>query len=98
MDSKEQKADFLELIDGFRVGKYSIEGSDKDLVELYSYIEKSLKRDELLIEEIKNKIKNAYFDRKDYPPYAIMSWDDRVRYHAFILKIIDEVALKEVRE
>ena len=44
---------------------------------------------------LRQKLQNAYYDRltkgpKDYPPYALMSWDDRAKYHAFILKLIDE--------
>ena len=43
----------------------------------------------------KRKLEGAYHERlmkgpKDYPPFALTSWDDRARYHAFILKLIAE--------
>ena len=58
---REQQFDFLELIEGDRAGKYSIEGSDKDLVELYSYIEKSLKR-EAELEQAEKEISKVDVD------------------------------------
>jgi hypothetical protein len=41
-----------------------------------------------LIEKIKQEIDNGYHNRDDYPPYAIMSWDDRSRYRAYVFKTI----------
>jgi hypothetical protein len=43
-------------------------------------------------ESIRKKIEGAYHERKDYPPYALMSWDDRARYHQYIMKLIEEWA------
>jgi len=43
-----------------------------------------------LIEKIKREIESAYQCRRDYPPYALMPWDDRNRYHDYIFKILDE--------
>lgn len=40
---------------------------------------------------IRNTLANAYRDRGDYPPYATAPWDDRVRYHAYILKLLEEL-------
>lgn len=45
-----------------------------------------------LIEKIKREIDNGYHNRDDYPPYALMSWDDRNRYRTYIYKIMDEFA------
>lgn len=47
------------------------------------------------LEKVRRKINDAYHTRltagpKDYPPLAIMGFDDRARYHAFIIKLIDE--------
>ena len=42
------------------------------------------------IEEIKRVIDSGYGNRDDYPPYALMSWDDRNRYRKYIFKILDE--------
>ena len=42
------------------------------------------------VDSIKRKINGAYSDRQDYPPFVIMSYDDRARYHAYILKLLDE--------
>ena len=52
------------------------------------------------LERLRRKIEGAYHERltegpKDYPPYAIMSWDDRAIYHRFILKLLDET-MREV--
>jgi len=41
---------------------------------------------------------DGYHDRKDYPPYALMSWDDRNRWIAYLEKInseLDEKALEK---
>ena len=45
-----------------------------------------------LIEKIKQAIDNGYHDRDDYPPFAIVSWDDRSRYKNYVYKIMDEFA------
>ncbi len=45
-----------------------------------------------LISKIKSEIDNGYHDRSDYPPYAIMAWDDRTRYRLYVFKIMDEFA------
>ena len=50
---------------------------------------KSKEREEL-IENIKRDIDNGYHNRNDYPPYALVSWDDRTRYREYIFKIMDE--------
>jgi len=44
------------------------------------------------VASIRRKIENAYSDRNDYPPFALMAWDDRSRYHQFILKLLEEWA------
>lgn len=54
-----------------------------------------------LAEKIKKRINDGYYERKigmgegEYPPLALMSWDDRNRYREYIFGIIDEVC-KEV--
>ena len=45
-----------------------------------------------LIEAIKREIDDGYHERIDYPPYAIMSWDDRNLYREYVFKIMDEYA------
>lgn len=45
-----------------------------------------------LIEKIKREIDNGYHTRGDYPPYALMSWDDRNRYRKYVYQIMDEFA------
>ena len=45
----------------------------------------------LQADSLKNTIDSAYHRRDDYPPYAVMSWDDRTRYRAYIFKLIDEM-------
>lgn len=52
------------------------------------------------LQELKRKIENAYFERctegpKDYPPLALTGFEDRPRYNAFIMKLIDEQIEKE---
>lgn len=42
------------------------------------------------LEAILGKIDGAYHDRDDYPPMAIMGFEDRPRYHAYIQKLIRE--------
>ncbi len=45
-----------------------------------------------LIKKIQREIDGGYHDRKDYPPFALMSWDDRSRYRGYVFKIMDEFA------
>ena len=45
-----------------------------------------------LIEKIKREIDEGYHSRSDYPPYALVSWDDRNRYREYIFKVMDEFA------
>lgn len=42
-------------------------------------------------QKFKDIVRRASWERDDYPPYAIASWDDRNRYQGFIFKIIDEL-------
>jgi len=46
----------------------------------------------VLIEKLKRAIDYGYFDRKDYPPYELMTWDDRNLYRKYVFKIMDEFA------
>lgn len=46
--------------------------------------------------KLKNEIDEGYHEREDYPPYALMPWDDRNRYREYIFKIIDEFTDREV--
>ena len=39
---------------------------------------------------LKEKIRAGYHDRKDYPPFALLSWDDRNRYLEYIGRVIDD--------
>ena len=48
-----------------------------------------------LIDKIKKEVDNGYHDRDDYPPYALVSWDDRNRYRKYVFKIMDEFAQGE---
>ncbi len=43
-------------------------------------------------EDLKGLIDRGYHDRDDYPPYALISWDDRNRYRDYVFRIIDEKA------
>jgi len=43
------------------------------------------------IQEIRQKIVNAYNERDDYPPFALTVFEDRPRYHRYILKLLDEM-------
>lgn len=47
------------------------------------------------IQKIKLEIDGGYHKREDYPPYALMAWDDRTRYRQYIFKILDEYAQGE---
>ena len=53
------------------------------------------KEREELIEKIKRAIDDGYHNRDDYPPFAIMAWDDRSRYRKYVYKIMDEFAQGE---
>jgi hypothetical protein len=48
-----------------------------------------------LINKIKREIDDGYHRRDDYPPYALVSWDDRNRYRQYVFKIMDEFAQGE---
>lgn len=41
--------------------------------------------------EVLKVAQNGYHDRDDYPPYALMSWDDRPRWTAYLQKINEEL-------
>lgn len=41
-------------------------------------------------ERLKSTIAAGYIVRDDYPPYAIVSFEDRNRYRDYIFRIIDE--------
>lgn len=50
-------------------------------------------------EKLKREISNGYSERltkgpKDYPPYALTPWDDRIRFQAWVFKLIDEMVLQ----
>lgn len=45
--------------------------------------------------EILHRIETAYHQRKDYPPFALVSFEDRPRYHLFVVKIIKEYLEEE---
>lgn len=46
-------------------------------------------------DKLKTAIDRGYNNRPDYPPFAIVSWDDRKRYREYIFKIIDEFTDQE---
>lgn len=46
-------------------------------------------------EALKMKIDRGYHDRDDYPPFALDSMEDRIRYGAYVFKIIDEMVKDE---
>lgn len=48
-----------------------------------------------LIEKIKREIDFGYNGRDDYPPFALVAWDDRARYREYVFKIMDEFAQGE---
>lgn len=48
-----------------------------------------------LIDKIKKEIDDGYHCREDYPPFALVSWDDRSRYREYVFKIMDEFAQGE---
>lgn len=41
-------------------------------------------------EQLKRMIPNGYHTRKDYPPFAINSWDDRNRFLDYVCRVIDD--------
>ena len=46
-------------------------------------------------DRILRKANDGYHNRDDFPPYAVMSWDDRLRWSAYIKKIADEIEREE---
>lgn len=40
--------------------------------------------------KLQRTIDDGYHNRDDYPPFALMSWDDRNRYRKYVFKIIEE--------
>ena len=43
-----------------------------------------------IIKKLIKKINGAYHDRDDYPPYTTDPFSDRAKYHAYIIKILEE--------
>ena len=39
-------------------------------------------------------VENAYYDRQDYPPFKLNTFEDRAIYHAYIIKILKELETK----
>jgi hypothetical protein len=61
-----------------------------------------LKTGKEALEILIRKMNGAYHERltkgpKDYPPYALTSWDDRSRYDTFIRKLIAET-MEEIQD
>lgn len=50
-----------------------------------------------LAKEIKHKVDMGYHNRDDYPPFALVSWDDRNKYREYIFRIIDEVCNEKTK-
>ena len=44
------------------------------------------------VDSIRRKIESAYMTRKDYPPFKIMSFEDRPVYHRYIMMLLEEWA------
>lgn len=42
-------------------------------------------------EKVLKTAMDGYHDRKDYPPFALTSWDDRNRFIAYLKKINKEL-------
>ncbi len=42
-------------------------------------------------EKVIRKAQDGYHDRDDYPPFALMSWDDRAKWTAYLRKINEEI-------
>lgn len=41
--------------------------------------------------EVLKKAQDGYHDRKDYPPFALMSWTDRSKWNEYLKKINEEL-------
>ena len=41
-----------------------------------------------------HKLDGGYHDRGDYPPYAVMSWDDRKRYREYLINVLADMIEK----
>ena len=41
--------------------------------------------------EVLKRANDGYHDRDDYPPFALVSWDDRARWNAYLRKINAEL-------
>ena len=41
--------------------------------------------------EVMEKAQDGFHDRGDYPPFALMSWDDRNKWNKYLEKINDEL-------
>ncbi len=41
--------------------------------------------------EVLKKAQDGYHNRDDYPPYALVSWDDRRRWNRYLEKINEEL-------
>ena len=41
--------------------------------------------------EVMKKAHDGYHDRDDYPPLALMPWDDRPRWTKYLEKIYEEL-------
>ena len=45
--------------------------------------------------EVLKKANDGYHDRKDYPPFELMSWDDRRKWSGYLKKINEELEAGE---
>lgn len=43
-------------------------------------------------EDVMKAADDGYHNRDDYPPYAIMAWDDRKRWREYVEKINKELS------
>ena len=41
--------------------------------------------------EVLKRANDGYHDRDDYPPFALVSWDDRALWNAYLRKINEEL-------
>lgn len=41
-----------------------------------------------------HKLDGGYHDREDYPPYALVSWDDRNRYRKYLINVLADMIEK----
>lgn len=102
----EQKPDFLKIIELAWEGLESAENTDnwdfhkeqEGLEQLRKFVENAIKEHENVekvkqetINDLRREIVNAYNTRDDYPPFALTSFEDRPRYHKYILKLLDEM-------